>query len=168
MPCDGNRNMRRLNFVGKKFGMLTVIASIGANRHRQWCWRVRCQCGKEWSVQSAHLTMQHGTHGCRSCSMKEKNTTHGMTRHPLYKVWQMMRQRCQNPARPDWKYYGARGIKVCKRWDKSFLNFFKDMNLTYRSGLTLDRVDNNGNYCKRNCRWATRSEQNSNRRKYKK
>lgn len=82
----------------------------------------------------------------------------------LFYLWRAMHTRCStNPKTPYWKDYAARGIQVCDRW-KRFENFVEDMHENYRPGLTLDRVKNDQNYSKENCRWATWSEQNHNRR----
>jgi hypothetical protein len=89
---------------------------------------------------------------------------HGMTDHPFKKVWDIMNQRVTNPKNPGYKNYGGRGITICERW-ASFMNFREDMLATYRPGLFLDRVDNDGPYARDNCRWATRLEQNANRRR---
>jgi len=85
----------------------------------------------------------------------------------IYVVWCNMKQRCNNPKNRKYPRYGGRGIKYCDEWE-SFKNFYQDMNPTYVKGLTLDRINNDGNYCKENCRWATYSQQNFNTSKGKK
>ena len=94
--------------------------------------------------------------GCKILSRAED----GMSKHRLYKTWQMLFHRCYNPKRKDYKHYGERGIKVCDEW-KSFNKFIEDMYPTFQEGLTLDRIDVNGNYEKSNCQWANQSIQTS-------
>jgi hypothetical protein len=83
---------------------------------------------------------------------------------PIYQVWHGMKQRCLNPSAKGYKYWGGRGITICPSWVNSFSTFFADMSEGYASGLSLDRKDNSLGYCKSNCRWATITEQNNNRR----
>lgn len=88
---------------------------------------------------------------------------HGLSKHPVYNTWSNMIQRCSNPKHPSYADYGARGIQVCAEW-LDFLCFWRDMSPSYSKGLTLDRRENDLGYFKRNCRWASRTVQNSNMR----
>lgn len=129
----------------------------------------KCHCGKEF--ESAIVYIKSGTVkscGClRDNKIKKqgyKNKTHGLRNNPLYSVWISMLSRCENTKDMNYFRYGARGIKVSKKWHDINI-FIKDMEENYLKGLQLDRRDNNGNYSKENCRWVTRKVNANNTRK---
>lgn len=91
--------------------------------------------------------------------------THGNRNHPLYQTWIDIRRRCNNPKRPEYRNYGARGIQICERWNNSFHAFLEDMGEKPSSRHSIDRINNDGDYEPANCRWATVSEQHNNTRR---
>lgn len=156
----------KLDLTGKRFTRLTVIKVSGKDAAHKTLWLCACDCGNESIVAAGNLTS--GTSkscGClKSDRIKETKTIHGRgTKDPTYGTWYSMRQRCRNPNNHKYKYYGGRGITVCKRWD-AFLDFLADMG-ERPAGRTLDRIDPDGNYEPGNCRWATPREQRLNQRK---
>jgi hypothetical protein len=158
--------MRFIDITGKRFGRWTVLA-IHPKRDRRWAvlWLCRCDCGAEHIVRGSSLHTGYSTScGCiRREKLKKLLTKHGMSEARVYGVWEAMVQRCTNPNNADYDNYGGRGITVCEDW-RSFENFFADMGEP-PPGLTLDRIDNNGNYEPGNCRWTSYSVQLKNRRK---
>ena len=100
---------------------------------------------------------------CRSCATTLKNITHGQTHHRLYSTWKTMKRRCFDDKFKNYSDYGKRGITVCERWLK-VENFIEDMYSTYKEGLEIDRINNDGNYEPSNCRWTTRAIQVRNTR----
>lgn len=129
----------------------------------------KCVCGKEFETQIQ--SVKSGK--TKSCNCLQKqitanrnilNATHKQTKHRLYNTWKMMIQRCNNPKNKAYSNYGERGIKVCDEWN-DVENFIRDMYPSYIDGLTIDRINPNGNYEKDNCRWATKTTQARNTRK---
>lgn len=124
-----------------------------------------CSCGVELTTQIYGVKSgKTNSCGCYQIEIATKcNTTHGFRNHRLYKVWKSMIHRCINKKNKDYDNYGGRGITVCDRW-LDVKNFIEDMYSTYKEGLSIDRIDVNGNYCKENCRWATKNVQARNTR----
>ena len=159
--------VQRNDYAGKRFGRLTVISYAGSNKFKAATWSCVCDCGNKTIVAGCSLANKD-TQSC-GCLLKEarkrvKNVTHGLIDHPMYESWHGMKQRCFNVNNKDYKHYGARGITICERW-LLFKNFYDDMIISWQKGLSIDRINVNGNYKPSNCRWATAKEQARNKRK---
>jgi len=145
--------------IGKKFGKWTIVKYLGVHR-KLLQFELLCDCGNPGKHTAADLRSGKSTQ-CRICHNRAISTKHGRHKDPIYKVWAAMIYRCTNKKATGYAYYGARGIKVCERWLK-FENFLEDMG-ERPNKLTLDRIDNNGNYEHSNCRWVTHKENCNNR-----
>lgn len=162
------------DLTGKRFGRWVVLGRA-PNRKKATMWHCRCDCGNEQSVLAAHLVRGESTNcGCiRSAAASAAITTHGKHGTRLYAVWKNMRCRCNLKTSPAYKYYGAKGVKICTEWD-NFENFW---NWSIANGYdkdaphgkcTIDRIDVYGNYCPENCRWVDMKAQSLNKRNSKK
>lgn len=162
--AKGQQN--RLNLQGQRFSRLTVICFSHKTDKNAAMWICKCDCGTIKTLQTS--TLRGGTKSC-GCLAKEinlkKNTKHGLAGTRFYIIWSTMMARCYNKKAHAYERYGERGIKVCKQWHnvKNFVAWCEMKNPEPR--LTLDRYPNNdGDYRPSNCRFATYSEQNNNRR----
>lgn len=152
----------------QKFNRLTVIEYVGLDKNFKRLWKCKCDCGREIVVDTSSLT----TGNTKSCGcyknemIKTLNLKHGKSHIKLYYVWQEMKKRCLNPKSKSYKNYGKRGITVCNEWADNFETFAKwAIRNGYKEGLSIDRVNNNGNYEPNNCRWVTSKIQTRNTRR---
>lgn len=157
------------NLENKKFERLTVIRLSGkTNKCGHLIWLCLCDCGNYTEVSSSKLKRGH-TRSC-GCLQKEiaKKTffKHGGKGTRLFKLWIGIKQRCYNSKMTGYEYYGGRGIKVCDEWKDNFsaFRFWAILN-GYQYGLTIDRINNDGNYEPENCQWLTRSENTKKQRR---
>lgn len=161
----------KTDIAGKKFGRLTAIEPIGKTKNRATIWACRCDCGQSVSILRSNLL--NGFSQSCGCLQKEllskRIRTHGMTDTRLYYVWRQMKDRCYRPKNSHYYCYGAKNIAVCDEWRSDFKTFYDwAMSHGYEEGLTLDRIDNDGNYCPENCRWVPyiKQMQNTSRNVY--
>lgn len=153
-------------YIGNKYGRLTVVEYLGVinGNSKVLC---RCECGNERSVRVAELKNGH-TKSC-GCFQKEVASTrikrHGEAKTRLYRIWTKIKDRCYNERNDRYESYGGRNITVCDEWRNNYESFRNwALNNGYKDGLSIDRIDVNGNYEPSNCRWATVAEQNRNKR----
>lgn len=163
--------MKQIDLSGKRFGKLQVIKlgeyyldGCGCKRRK---WLCKCDCGNTKMALSSELRSGK-TKSCGCLKHEAYHTTHGLSKTRLFSIWSNMKSRCTNPNVASYKNYGERGIFVCEEWMNDFESFYKwSMSSGYADSLTLDRINNDGNYEPSNCRWATREEQRLNRKDVK-
>lgn len=164
--------------VGDRYGSVTVVYLFSGERKSGSKKRMAsciCDCGGMVDVEIYNLRTGN-TKQCSSCAHKtrsENSKTHGKSYQPgtsgtveakSYYTWQAMKRRCLNANSSGYSNYGGRGISVCSEWTSSYESFLEDMGLPPSMDSQIDRVDNNGNYEKKNCRWVSRSENARNKR----
>jgi hypothetical protein len=152
--------MKKVEMTGRTFDRLTVEREAGRDNFGRVKWACRCVCGNKCTVCGFNLRSRHTT-SC-GCAVADAITTHGLHGTPAYKVWEGMIARCTNPSHRNWPDYGGRGISVCAQW-RTFEGFYRDVG-PRPAGLSIDRIDNDGNYEPGNVRWATLEQQIMNRR----
>jgi hypothetical protein len=159
---------KRIEMLGKKFGKLTVIEESSQRKGNAICWVCRCDCGNITKPLNGTLLRSGQVKSCGCLVIegnKARNTKHGCRKTRLYSIWANMKRRCYGVHASGYERYGGRGITVCKEWKNDFQAFYDwAMSHGYSDGLTIDRIDVNGNYEPSNCRWETLQNQQRNRR----
>ena len=154
----GNRFHDR---AGEVVNGIKFIRPVRSKKNRV-VWLMKCHCGKQFENFPSQVIHNRTT----SCGCLWHTDQDGLSKTPEYICWNNMKKRCLNPTDKDFKNYGGRGIKICKRW-MTFKNFLADMGKRPSATHTIERLDNDGNYCRKNCCWLLRPKQNRNRRAQK-
>ena len=160
---------RILDLTGQRFSRLVALGNTMLTSSGSFIWQCKCDCGRLKMVSARNLKQgQTQSCGCLQGDLIRKRgaITHGHHTggpSPTYRSWVAAKSRCFNPNLDHYRYYGGRGITMCQEWVDSFEAFLRDMG-PRPEGLTLDRIENDGNYEPENCRWATIQQQNNNQR----
>lgn len=155
----------KLNLApGDKIRDLVIVKELPQNRYVR-IFVFKCFCGNIFTARLPNV--RSGNTSSCGCLKKQaalkRRTSHGLSHIPEYRIWEAMRRRCSKPSDKRYPRYGGRGIKVCQRWQKSFSNFLDDIGYRPSPFHWLERIDNDGNYCPKNCTWVPSAQQAANK-----
>lgn len=157
--------------IGKKYNHWTILEKAESNKYGQAKWLCRCDCGNLRKLYLPYIK-NGSSKSCGCCRrefLKNQNIKHGMSNSKIYNIWSSMKGRCYTKTQTAYKHYGGRGIRVCDEWldkENGFMNFYNwAMQNGYQEGLSIDRINVNGNYEPTNCRWVTKRTQSNNTRR---
>lgn len=156
---------KRADLLGTRFGRLVVVKDLGSNEIGHALWLCKCDCGNEYQATTNHLHFGN-INSCGCLKLEGNNKKHGQSESRIYQTYRGMKDRCFNKNSVRYETHGARGISICDEWlgKDGFENFYKwAMENGYREDLTIDRIDNDGNYEPSNCRWADNITQCNNK-----
>lgn len=160
----------KYDLTGMRFGKYLVIERSSVKAKKSILWKCKCDCGRIRNVDGGDLRRNRSSK-CPSCRginrILKRERKPDIGKVPEYRIWSQIKGRCTNTKNKDYKYYGGRGIKLCELWMNSYEEFINSVGLRPSPDLTIDRIDNDGNYEPGNVRWTTRRNQCLNRRKFK-